>query len=459
MSADGHTLEVTKSAVHRRLALGSRAYLWLLPGLALALVSPAGLRIAIVIAYDSFLVLLFGLEALRLMQHEVLAARQLDTRLRALVTSTYRIHLQNPSASRLRLRVRDSAPPEIESEPAEHALVLEPHAQSVVEHTLYPLRRGRMAFEDLHVRLESRFGLAAVTLRVPAHQEVRVVPDATLERSSAAAGPRRELGEVALRIQRASQGSELESLREYVASDPLRAIDWKATAKRMHPVTRLYQPERSQTLWLVLDTSRTMAAAIGEARASVRGHKTRCDVAIEALLVLADGALRAGDQVGVLVHGDGLRLLVPPARGRSQFRRLADALVDVHAASVPLDVRGLVAELERRARKRALVVLFTDLGNETHGEALYEHARMLTRRHLALFVSLDDSITRTNAELAPRSDEDVFHRAAAIDLLRERTELTHRLQKRGVLVLEADERGLARLTLERYLEVKTHARL
>jgi uncharacterized protein (DUF58 family) len=367
--------------------------------------------------------------------------------------------------------------------PEVHDTKLVPGKSRELRGRFVPEERGKWAFGDVYVRLSSLLGLAAVVLRVPLPAQVHVVPEASLERKSNRKGPRIDMGNVALRIRRASQGSELESLREYGTGDPLRAIDWKATAKRRHPVTRLYQPERSQTLWFVLDASRTMAATIGESQSErseqeddaaeptksehslapggrVRRAKTRFDVALEAMLVVADGALRAGDQVGVIVYDDGLELLVPPGRGRAQYRRLVDMLSGVHPRRVQLDVRGLVSQLEQRARKRSLLVLFTDLENETHGEALYEHARVLTRRHIVLCVSLDDSITRTLADLPSQGgDAGVYGRAAAIDMLRERSELTHKLEKRNVLVLTADEGGLARATLERYLDVKTRGLL
>jgi uncharacterized protein (DUF58 family) len=458
----------------RTLRFGSRCALYLGVVLLVGALAPAWLRLPVVVAGNLALALAFALDALRLWRVQLAVTRELELRMRVSSEARYTLALENQSSVSLDVELRDSPPPGVDIAPASHRLKVPPGERALVETTLIAERRGRSAFGDVFVRLQSGLKLASVTLRVPLAAELYVVPEATLERKSNRKGPRIDMGNVAMRIRRASQGSELESLREYSPGDPLRAVDWKATAKRRHPVTRLYQPERSQTIWFVLDASRTMASTIGEDGSAEPGEgagdgdgeqrtmraKTRFDVALEALLVVADGALRAGDQVGVIVHGDALERVIPPGRGRAQYRRLVDMLADVHPKRVQLDVRGLVSQLERRARKRSLLVLFTDLENETHGEALYDHAHVLTRRHIVLCVSLDDSITRSLADAASNDgDGGVFARAAAIDVLRERTELTRKLEKRNVLVLAASEAGLARATLDRYLDVKTRALL
>lgn len=451
----------------RKIALGRRAYLYLLPGLLFALLVPHGLWV--VLACDLVVALAFAYDLLRLRGQVVTAHRVLEPRLRVRTPGKYTLVLESQASFPLLLRVQDAAPASFDLTPLEHTTTLAPGQRSELAQDFVARERGRVTFESTHLRRESGLGLAAVIEAVHSPLEVRVLPQSRNDAARAQRGPRRELGDVAQRLRRASQGGELESLREYVPSDPLRAIDWKATAKRRHPITRLYQPERSQTLWFVLDASRTMAATVGEDEG--HGARTRFDVALEALLVVADGALRAGDQVGVLVVGDGLERVVPPGRGRAQYRRLLDTLSPCHAAPVRLDVRALVGELEGRARKRALLILFTDLENEVHGEALQERAHLLTRRHLVLCVSLDDSITRKladagseggGAEARPRAreqDRHVFQRAAAIDMLRERTELTRKLEKRGVTVLEADEAGLSTRTLDEYLRIKTRGLL
>lgn len=447
----------TEARERDRVWLGTRAFLWLSLGIWAALLAPPGLAFWCVLICNALLFALFLDDAARLGRARLHVTRELPSHLRMGSLGQMKLAVHNESAITLRVTLEEDPPDSVRLYPYTARLRLPPGARAEFALEVLPLARGTARFGPVTARLESRLGMAARIRRCTRPDTLRVLPDEPTDRDLDKVR-RNELGSLAQRLRRAPQGGELESLRDYVEADPLRSVDWKATARRHRPVTRLYRPERSQTLWIVLDASRTMATAIGTAgRGDI--EKTRFDVAVETALSLADAALRAGDQVGALVYGDGRKRLVPPARGRSQFRRLLDALTDAQPAAVPLHVRGLLAELELRARKRALVVILTDLENETHAQALCAHAHVLTRRHLTMCVSLLDAHTRARAHSPPGSDFDVYQRAAAIDLLHEREELRMRLEKRGVMVLEADVRGLARRLLDHYLQVKLSARL
>jgi uncharacterized protein (DUF58 family) len=404
------------------------------------------------------LVLLAGLafDVVRLLRARLSVQREVVSRLSVGTRAQVTIAIDNASSLKLRVRVRDEFPHAFEAAPLAPTIVAA-RAQKALVYEARALRRGLTQFGALHTRLESMLGLAALDRTHEGAADVRVMPYRAAQRTGSQAGPRDEIGEVRRKLLRAPQSAgELESLREYVAGDPLRSIDWKATAKRRHPVTRVYQPERSQTLWLVLDASRSMASGIGELDGIVR---TRFDVAIETALSLSQVALRAGDQVGVIVFAQRCLQLLSPGRGRSQHRQIADLLSDADALAMPLDVRGLVALLERQARKRALLVILTDLDDEIHAGALAEHAKLLSRRHLSMIVSLDDAHVRALGEAQVTEEREVYDKAAALGLLEERAALRALLEKLSIGIVEADERGLAHAAMDRYLEAKTHNRL
>jgi uncharacterized protein (DUF58 family) len=457
----------------RRVRLGGRAFLWLAAGLLPAIFASPQEAVLGTLAIDLLLVGLFLYDAYRLRRVSLRVERELASRLRVGVSAPWLLRVTNASSVVLRLHVREALAENLrpEGEPGQattgnQKLILKAAEQRELTGKLTPIARGTARLAQVALRAETRLGIAAVHLDAGEATEVRVLPAFGLD-VAAQRVRRDELGGIAQRLRRAPQGSELESLREYVSQDPLRAIDWKATARRVRPVTRLYQPERSQTLWLVLDASRTMAQAVGERPASAAAtvsartgiSKSRFDIAVEAALALADAALYAGDQVGLIVYADHCLSLVPPGHGRRHAVRLVDALSEVQALPVHLAVRSLLVDMERHARKRSLVVLFSDLENEIHGAAVCEHAPLLTRRHLAVCVNLQDMLIGRRAVLSPNSVSQVFHKAAAIDLLSERERLQRTLEKRGITVLEADVRGLSPKLLDHYLKVKLAARL
>lgn len=444
----------------RRVRVGSYLFLWALPGLALTLAVPSGLRLLALLTFNALLALSFWLDARRLLASSIDVVRLAPARLYVDGQAEVTLQVTSGVPHVLDLTIRDEAPRDFTAQPE----VLEARISALgvlpLSYRLLARARGRQHFGNLHVRIQSTLKLASVDLTIPSACEVRVLPASFAARGRKERSLRDELGEVRTRLKRAPQsGGELESLREYVAGDALRAIDWKATAKRRHPITRVFQPERSQILWLVLDASRTMGTTLREADEAGLGARTRFDLSLEAALDLTQRALSVGDQVGVLVYAEQRITLLPPRRGRAHERVVIDTLTDVQPDAVQLNVRGLVAELERRAKKRSLIVLFTDLDNESHGQLLAEHAPLLRRKHVTLLVSLDDAVTQKLASARPDSEDETYLQAAAADQLHERAALTARLTTRGFMVLEASEGRLSSAALDKYLELKTSQRL
>jgi uncharacterized protein (DUF58 family) len=245
----------------------------------------------------------------------------------------------------------------------------------------------------------------------------------------------------------------------------MRSIDWKASAKRGRPITRTQQPERSQTLWIVLDASRAMMApstSVADTDGDTtcaRPPGTRFECALEASLMLACAALVQGDQVGLLVFGRALRLSVPPKRGRAQLFALIEALLNVHPEPCELDAAGLLQAFAEKAPKRSLFVFFSDLDNGTDLEQLAEHAPLLTRRHLAMCVSLTGQGLERLLARAIDSERDVYRKLAAIHLKDERERVRRKLESAGLCVIESELASLPRATVAEYERQKRAGRL
>lgn len=441
-----------------RWGAGSRLYLWLLPGVIACTLWPGGTALGLFALYNLAVALLWSWDGRRLSRCRVDAARELPPTLHYLAETRYRQILRNLSSRALRLWVEDELPPSFQRRERRHTVRVPASAQVQLAASFRPRERGRFQLREVALKLESRLGLAAITGHVPCPGEVRVIP--LLERAgSALATRRREAGAISVRLARAARGDELDSLREYVPADPMRHVDWKATAKRNRPITRVYQPERSQAVWLVLDASRSMALPAADASFADRASQARFDVVLRAALRLADAALRGGDRVGALIYAAGRELRIAPARGRGQYLKLLQQLTTQQPQTSHLDVRGLVGELTRSASKRSLIVLFTDLENESEVASLIEHAPLLVRRHLVLCVSPTDPTVEKLVQMRPRKPEEVYLKAAAIGLLDERRHLALRLRRLGVQVLETNALSLEQKTLDRYFAAKASARL
>ncbi|MDQ3032962.1 MAG: DUF58 domain-containing protein, partial [Myxococcota bacterium] len=352
----------------------------------------------------------------------------------------------------IRVTVRDDLPDGWTAEPAELSIDLPPHARRELAYVVVPPRRGRARFGDLHLRVEGGLGLGAAVLEVPASAEARVYPNVLGARRyalSARLGAMRAQGLRSVRV--VGGGGEFEQLREYVSGDAFRDLDWKSSAKRHRPVTRVMQQEKSQQVLLAVDAGRMMASRLGGAG----GGLTKLDHAVHAALLLAYVALRQGDRVGLVVLADDVRVFVPPARGAAQYRRLLEALFPIEPELTHVDFRRFVEFVRVRVPRRALVVVFSDLLDEAHAMPLAQHAAVLRRRHLPVCVTMHDPVAHELASRPAARAHDAYVRAAAADLLAERAAVKAHLRASGVALVESPPGELAVATVNRYLELKS----
>jgi uncharacterized protein (DUF58 family) len=376
------------------------------------------------------------------------AARRLDARLLVGMQNEVVIRLHNPSAHALTVTVRDDVPDSFAQDVAEQRVVVAAHAREELSYRVVPARRGRFRFGQVHLRVEGLLALGAVIASHDAQQRCRVYPNLR--------GPRRY--ELAMRIgalhsvgvralRRPGGGGEFEQLREYVNGDSFRDLDWKATAKRRRPVTRVNGQEQSQTVIVALDAGRMMATALD--------RLTKLDHAINAALLVAYVALRSGDRVGLLVFAENVSSFVPPQRGSTQYRRILEALAVVEASPTYVDFRRLSEFVRARVPRRSLLVIFSDLLDESQATPMAEQAALLKRKHLPVCVTMNDPVAESLAHAEVHGSAQAFRRAAAAAVLEERDAIRAQLRKSGVGLVEAPASALAIETVNRYLEIKS----
>lgn len=430
------------------MAVTGRLPLLLLLGLLPVLVAPSLRTVLAVAAVAAAAVTLDVLLAASVAGLRL--SRSGDVRCRLGEPATVDLLVSNPGRRPARGVLRDAWPPSAGAAPPRHALDLPAGRQRLLRTTLHPTRRGDRVPDQVTVRCLGPLGLAGRQGRHRVPWAVRVQPAF----ASRAFLPerldrlRRLDGQLATRIR--GQGTEFDSLRPYVDGDDVRSVDWRATARRAEVVVRTWRPERDRQLLIVLDTSRSAAGRVGDA--------PRLDASLDAALLLAALAVRAGDRVDVLAVDRAVRTAVD-AVGRDQgLRRLADALAGLEPALLELDGGLLVRESLRRLRRRALVVLLTGLEAPPLQEGLLPSLGALTRRHTVLVASVGDPLV---AELATGRGEPaaVYAAAAAAQWRQERTRSTALLRRAGVEVVDAPPAELAPALADTYLALKAAGRL
>jgi uncharacterized protein (DUF58 family) len=279
---------------------------------------------------------------------------------------------------------------------------------------------------------------------------VRVLPPFTSRRHLPSRLARlRELdGRTAVMVR--GQGTEFDSLREYVAGDDVRSIDWRATARAGDVMVRTWRPERDRRVLLVLDCGRTAAARVGDV--------PRLDEAMDAALLLAALASRAGDRVDLVAYDRRVRGRVEGEPASSLLPALVQAMAPLEAALVEPDYAGMVRTVLAGPSRRSLVVLLTALDAAPVEEGLLPALAPLLRRHQVLLASVSDPRV---AELARgRGDAEAVYGAASAERARaERRRVGELLSRRGVEVVDSGPATLAPDLADRYLALKAAGRL
>lgn len=361
-----------------------------------------------------------------------------------------RLHVRSKSRRRLDVAVSDDLPSEVTSTELPARVTLAPGARATLTYHGRPSRRGLVELGDHNVRYPSPLGLWQRQLRLPARQAARVYPDVTAVRAFELLA-RQSRENLLVRAVRLRGGeNEFERLREYERDDQFRDIDWKATARRNRLIVRQHQQERNQTIVCLLDCGRLMTAET-EGLAQL-------DHALNAVLMLAHVAARAGDSLGLLAFDAKVRSFLAPAGGRRAAQRVAQATYDLHPALVETDFEAAFSYLGTRLRKRALVLLFTQVIDDLSARALLRQVRSLPSRHLPVCVVFRDPDLDRLAEptqgLGAGPDAGLYVGAAAAETILWRERLVRDLKAAGSLVLHVPPKRATPAVIDRYLQIK-----
>jgi uncharacterized protein (DUF58 family) len=356
--------------------------------------------------------------------------------------------IQNLGRAGRVLQIRDDVPSTMTAEPAEFEARIPRRGQASLNYKVTPRRRGSYEFQRLDALISSRLGLWQRSIHWPCTTQVKVYPDIRQIGRYTLLARRDKLSAIGVRrSRRLGTDNEFERLRDYTDGDEPRHLDWKATARRRKLTVRAHQANQSQRIMFLIDCGRMMAGDTG-------GGLSPLDHAFNAMLMLAHVALLKGDQVGLLAYSDRIRAYVPPGGGATRINRLVHAVHDVFPELVePRHDRAFV-ELERRCRKRSLVVLMTNVFDDVNARQIGDHLGNVVGRHLPLGVFLRDQDLFALADNAPDQGPGLYAGAIAASMLTWRERVMAGLRLKGALTLDVFPDDLTAPLINQYLQIK-----
>lgn len=378
------------------------------------------------------------------------AKRRVPASVRLTESTSAKLDLINTGKRRVRGAIRDAWQPSAGASDTRHQFSLAGGETLALTTHLTPTRRGDRKSVGVTIRTSGPLRLAGRQRTIPLVDTLRVLPEFTSRRHlpSRLARLREIDGRTAVQLKGA--GSEFDSLREYVIGDDVRTIDWRATARRADVVVKTYRPERDRRVFIVLDTSRLSAGRVGDT--------PRLDASIEATLLLAALASRAGDRVQVSAFDREEQARAAATTGAALMTRLATALAPVESRLVEPDWSAVARLTRERLSQRALVVLLTTVEVSSIDSGLLEATAALAHRHQVVVASVADP--EVEELLDGRGSMDAIYGAAAAARTGiEVDAVGARLRSLGADVLTALPDDLAPVLADRYLALKAAGKL
>lgn len=390
---------------------------------------------------------------------QVILSRDVPDRVRLGETVSAELAVQHTGPRMLRATLRDGWEPSAGvAGPNRTRLRIPPGERRRMTLPLTPWRRGDRRTEHVTIRSAGPLGLWSRQATLVAPGRIRVLPPFHSRAHLPSRLTRlRELdGRTPLLIR--GQGTEFDSIREYVRGDDVRSIDWRATARHANLevpgsarlMVRTWRPERDRRIVIVADTSRTAAARIAD--------EPRLDTAWEASLLLAALASHAGDRVDFLAWDRRVRGRVHGASGAELLARMVDTMAGIEAELIEADWAAVPGHVRRTTSRRALVVLLTAADSPGSARSLLTVLPQLTARHIVVVASVADPDVVTAAR-ARSSLDDAYRAAAAERSLLDADRVAAAIRRLGALTVAAPPHELPPALADLYLELKAAGRL
>lgn len=358
----------------------------------------------------------------------------------------------NPAERTLRLWFADELAPSFRASRRRVRVEVPAGGQVTATVQIEPGRRGRFELREIVLRAEGPLGLAARQDRQLRPATVRVYPSFASRDEAELRINRARILDVGLRsAQGRGGGTEFDAMREYGPDDEFRRVDWSATARAGKPIVRTYRAERNQTVLCLLDGGRVMAGRVADV--------PRVEHAMDAVMMLTSVATRLGDRAGLIAFDREIRAVVAPSHARAQLGRVTEAMYELEPELVESDYEAAFVEALARFRRRALLVVFTELSEQAVADTLLPALPLVARDHVVVLASVQDPVVVALARSVPDDAAATYAKAAAVAALEERRRLTVRLRRMGITVVDAPPGRLAPALADAYLKVKATGRL
>nr|WP_287844871.1 DUF58 domain-containing protein [Prevotella sp.] len=385
-----------------------------------------------------------------LLYHErgMMASRTLSERFSNGDDNEVNIRVESIYSFPVRLEIIDEIPPVFQRRDVLFRLKLAMGEGKNIRYKLRPTERGVYSFGHVRVFASTPIGLVQRRFTLCQPCDVKVYPSYLMLTRYELLAMSNNLAEMGIKkIRKVGNHTEFEQIKDYVSGDDFRLINWRATARTSRLMVNVYQDERSQQVFNIIDKGRVMQQAFQ--------GMTYLDYAINASLVLSYIAMRKEDKAGVVTFSDHFEDFVPASRRTGHMQNILEMLYRQQTRFAESDYSALVAEVNQHITKRSLLILYTNFANRISMERQLPYLLQLNRRHRLLVVFFEDHEVKDYLATRSESDEEYYRHVVAEQFAYEQRLIVSSLKQRGILALLTTPEALSVDVLNKYLEIKT----
>jgi uncharacterized protein (DUF58 family) len=322
------------------------------------------------------------------------------------------------------------------------------YRQESINYKLRPVKRGIYGFGQIIVYASSRINLVSRRFKCGNPADIAVYPSYIMLHKYEITAIHNNLTEMGIKkIRRIGNNTEFEYIKEYIKGDDYRTINWKASARRRYPMVNIYQDERSQQIYNIIDKGRVMQNAF-------RGM-TLLDYAINASLVLSFVAIRREDKAGLITFATDFETFIPARRQTGQMRQILDSLYRQETTFGESDYSSLFVHVNKFINKRSLLIIYTNFDSVTGMERQIEYLKKLSGRHVVLAVFFEDTELNDFADKRPHSMREYYQQVVAEKFIFDKQLVVSKLRRYGIYSLLTAPGNLSVSVINKYLEMKS----
>ncbi len=368
------------------------------------------------------------------------------------VGASTQVHLKiaNPYNVKQKVLVNDHYPEHCEVEGLPFNIQINAKGFTQLTYSLKSFARGDAQFGQIRLLANSKLSLWQRRIMTGEAETVKVYPNFAAIHHYILLSADQQTTQMGIRLsQKRGEGLEFHQLREYRIGDSLRQIDWRATSRLNKLISKEYQEEKDQNIVFLLDCGRRMRAQDDDL--------SHFDHSLNAMLLLAYIGLKQGDAVGLLSFG-GVQRWMSPQKGTHHINTLLNQVYDCHPTLHASDFIEAASELNKRIRKRSLVVLVSNCRDDDMTE-LEPAIKLLNRHHLVMLANLREQALDDVIETPIRDFQHALQYAETLDFLKQRQKVINHCAAQGVVSLDTVPKHLATRIVNSYFEIKRSGKL